>query len=340
MEQANLNKEENLEETEDLSTNEFVYKNVLKHGNSAYPCDFWSSNIEYKSKELFRFYLNLNNIKPRNLPYRDINTLVNDAKLEEPVKQKFLDNVYLFVEECIDSVSLNDLRWNISPEPNPRMVKKLREGYSCTWKSISNYFSEDYRKIKRKHNYESTSKTIDAPVLEVLKFWLNVKRAKDNQISLEELIDNMSEHWDKDRTSRYLNQFNIRKSCGRYNTARKTSKQVNKDNKGLYPSEKLFLEHYNSDVLKLRGYGADFIDEKQSKVIEVKKKLSTINISHAIVQLNYAQDLLKAENKAIYTENVDTGSKKASEYKKYIAHHNIKIHQYDEDNNNFKLVDL
>lgn len=64
MKQANLNKEKDLEEAEDLSTNEFVYKKVLEHDNSTYPCDFWSSNIEYKSKELFRFYLNLKNIKP------------------------------------------------------------------------------------------------------------------------------------------------------------------------------------------------------------------------------------------------------------------------------------
>lgn len=335
-----LNEKEQKLKLDDLSTNKAIYRLVLKSSKHIYPSDFWNKDVEIKSKELLRAYLDWNSIRTENLHYRDIESLVEDAKLKEPIEKEFLGNTYLFLEETISSIDLTDLRWNISPTPTTTEIRRLRENYYCTWKSISNYYNKDSREFRRKYNFEPPEKVIDAPVLEVLKFWLNVRRAKEERISLEEVISRMEKYWDEERTNRYLNQFDIKKECKRYNSQRKTAKEVEQTNSRLYSTEKLFLKHQGQKILKLRGYGADFLDPKNNEIIEVKKKLSTINISHAIIQLNYGEKHLEAGEKAIYTRKVDLKDKETSEYKKYLKFHDIKIYEFNQDKESFEQIPI
>ncbi|MFB6159028.1 MAG: hypothetical protein ABEJ95_05235 [Candidatus Nanohalobium sp.] len=336
--------ENTTEDSSKVLTSIFVYRKVLEDANRAYPKDFWNSNIEQKAEKLLRDYASRNNINPGQIAYRDIPDLVKKAKLQKPVNKAYLGNPYLLILDSFEQVTPEDLRWNIHPNPDPNEIEALRNQYCCMWKAISNYYDTKNRELKKiagKENTKIEKSVIDAPVLETLLFWLEIKRIKQGKSTYEKLIDKMADiGWQKERTDKYLNRYDIKRQIGRFKTAKKTQRPLKQHNGKLYPTEQLVANKIRKEKLqKIKGYGADFLNQETNTIIEVKKKLSTVNITNAAIQLNYAEDHLEGNyNKAIYTETLDFPGNQYSSYKKYIKHYNIEIYEYNDSREEFELV--
>ncbi len=184
-----------------VSTSIFVHKKVLDDSSQSYPEDFWNSDVEQKAEKLMREYADRNNVSPRQIPYRDIPELVKKAKLQKPVNKAYLGNPYLLILDAFEKVTPEDLRWNIHPHPSPSEVEALRNQYCCIWGAISNYYDTANRELKKIAGEENTrieKSVIDAPVLETLRFWLEVQRINQGKSTYEKLIDKMEEiAWQK-----------------------------------------------------------------------------------------------------------------------------------------------
>lgn len=332
------------ENSNEASTSVFVYRRMLENPSQSYPKDFWNSDVEQKAERLMREYADRKNINPGQIPYRDIPEVVKKAKLQKPVNKAYLGNPYLLILDAFEKVTPGDLQWNIHPDPSPSEIEALRNQYCCRWGAISNYYDTKNRKLKKiagKENTQIEKSVIDAPVLKTLRFWLEIKRIKQGKSTYEKIIDKMEEiGWQKERTDKYLNRYNIKRQIGRFKTAKKTQKPLKQYEGKLYPTEQLVSDKIGREKLqKIKGYGADFLNQETNTIIEAKKKLSTINITNAAIQLKYAEDHLEGKyNKSIYTKNFDFPGNQYSSYKKYIKHYHIEIYEYYASEDEFKLV--
>lgn len=327
------------DDSSNVNTNLFIYQKVLENPKESYPYDFWKQNTRSKSQQLLEYYIRQQNIEPAQLPYRNIRKIIDNAKLTEPVQKAYLGNPYLLIEETFEEVSLEDLRWSIKPETDIREIQKLRYKYHATWKSISEYYNAESREIRKRAQIQSKEqdkgKKMLAPVLETLKFWLQIRRLRQNQTTIEQVISKMKEEdWSKDRTTKYLNQYNIKKEVGRQRSQLRKQKPINKEK--LNPTEELVIQKLDGDTKRIKGYGADLL-HNQKEVIEIKKALHNHSIDYAILQLAYAKQTLpqKIEDFKIYTKEYKLTQNQYSGYKKYINHYNITIHEYDQQKDKF-----
>jgi len=180
---------------------------------------------------------------------------------------------------------------------------------------------------------------IEAPVLEVCKFWHHVNQLKKRRITVEDLLDKMREcGWNKDTTNTYLCRYGIKEEVGRFNSQMKRKTKLENYDKKLNAAETLVAEKLEGQIHRIEGYGADFLHQEKD-IVEVKKSLSKYNKRHATLQLTYAQDLLdNQKGLKIYTKNYKIPEKRYCCYKKYIKHYNIEIYDYNASEDEFRLV--
>lgn len=327
---------------------EETYQQILDGRKDRFPQNFWQNNARKKAKHLIRYYVNQKAIGVSQLKKLNKRKLIRLARLQTPLKNTYNDNSTRMISDAFPHLNKKNLRWTINREIDWDRVIELRkkccslnqiaQDIGCSGNTIANRARIENINISIPDNKPA----IHSPVEEVEYFWEQAEEAKQREITLEEMLNNLKQQngWSESKIRNLILEHDISKKIGRKG-AKFRYKATLMDYDGyLHPTEKLVARKLGKENIEiLRNYGADFLYNKKT-IIEVKRSINGYSIESALLQLLYARDLLREEYKlAIYSQNYELSSNKLALSKRMLNYYRVKLYEYDSKEEKFNQLD-
>lgn len=326
-----------------------IYDAVIEGELRHLPHGFWESKGKEKLKVLMRHFRDKNEFGRQEILDTPNRELIRDAKLYSGLESCYDGNSVKLLTDVFKDVKPYNFRWTSNREIDWDKVRRFRNHY-CTLSAIANYFGCQTNVLRKRSEEKKVDLSlpdeksmIQAPVEEVEFFWKCAEKVLKGEISLEQMIDKLSEEneWPRSKTINLANRYNIKKEAGR--SGSKIGKKTGfEDFEGrIYPSEEFVLEKLDeNEIVVLDGYGADFV-YRDDILIEAKKTLGTYNTAKALLQLVYAEDKLgKTYDKRVYAREIGNLEGEESSYRSFTNFYDIGIYEYKEETKSFEKIEM